>query len=105
MSVLYGSDDVLTAEASIRHCVNCATRGDACLQTRQEDFRQLAYLTILEETRTTIPHIQVKRVHHVHQIPGVYQTLVTTPAGAEISHVPTGRCVHVKHRCRNAPRL
>ena len=43
-------DDVLTAEASIRHCVACATRGDACLQTRQDDFRQLAYLTILEET-------------------------------------------------------
>ena len=43
-------DDVLTAEASIRHCVACATRGDACLQARQEDFRQLAYLTILEET-------------------------------------------------------
>ncbi|MDE0397735.1 MAG: sigma-70 family RNA polymerase sigma factor [Candidatus Poribacteria bacterium] len=43
-------DDVLTAEASIAHCVACATRGDACLQTRQEDFRQLAYLTILEET-------------------------------------------------------
>lgn len=43
-------DDVLTAEASIVHCVACATRGDACLQTRQEDFRQLAYLTILEET-------------------------------------------------------
>ena len=42
-------DDVLTAEASIGHCVKCATRGDACLQTRQEDFRQLAYLTILEE--------------------------------------------------------
>ena len=43
-------DDVLTAEASIAHCVACATRGDACLQTHQEDFRQLAYLTILEET-------------------------------------------------------
>ena len=42
-------DDVLTAEASINHCVACATRGDACLQTRQEDFRQPAYLTILEE--------------------------------------------------------
>ena len=43
-------DDVLTAEASIGHCVACATQGDACLQTRQDDFRQLAYLTILEET-------------------------------------------------------
>ena len=43
-------DDVLTAEASIGHCVACATRRDACLQTRQEDFRQLAYLTILEES-------------------------------------------------------
>ena len=43
-------DDVLTAEASIRQCVGCATRGDACLEARRDDFRQLAYLTILEET-------------------------------------------------------
>ena len=44
------AEDILTAEASIHHCVKCATRGDACLKTRREDFRQLAYLTILEET-------------------------------------------------------
>ena len=43
-------DDVLTAEASICQCVGCATRGDTCLQARRDDFRQLAYLTILEET-------------------------------------------------------
>ena len=43
-------DDVLTAEASICQCVTCATRGDAELQGRKADFRQLAYLTILEET-------------------------------------------------------
>ena len=42
--------DPLTADASIRQCVACATRGDACLQARRDDFRQLAYLTILEET-------------------------------------------------------
>lgn len=43
------AEDVLTAEASIRQCVSCATRGDACLEARRDDFRQLAYLTILEE--------------------------------------------------------
>jgi RNA polymerase sigma factor (sigma-70 family) len=42
--------DPLTADASICQCVGCATRGDACLQARRDDFRQLAYLTILEET-------------------------------------------------------
>ena len=42
--------DPLTADASIYQCVACATRGDACLQARRDDFRQLAYLTILEET-------------------------------------------------------
>jgi RNA polymerase sigma factor (sigma-70 family) len=42
--------DPLTADASICQCVACATRGDACLQARRDDFRQLAYLTILEET-------------------------------------------------------
>ena len=31
-------DDVLTAEASIKHCVACATRRDACLQAHREDF-------------------------------------------------------------------
>ena len=39
----------LTADASIYQCVACATQGDACLQARRDDFRQLAYLTILEE--------------------------------------------------------
>ncbi|MYB92369.1 sigma-70 family RNA polymerase sigma factor [Candidatus Poribacteria bacterium] len=48
-------NDILTAETSIGHCVACATRGDACLQTRQDDFRQLAYLTILEETPKYAP--------------------------------------------------
>ena len=55
-------DDVLTAEASIRQCVSCATQGDACLQARRDDFRQLAYLTILEETPKYDPHIPVARV-------------------------------------------
>ena len=41
--------DPLTADASIYQCVACATQGDACLQARRDDFRQLAYLTILEE--------------------------------------------------------
>ena len=44
------ADDVLTAETSIHQCVTCATRGHAELQHRRDDFRQLAYLTILEET-------------------------------------------------------
>ena len=43
-------EDVLTAEASIYQCVACATCGDARLEARRDDFRQLAYLTILEET-------------------------------------------------------
>ena len=44
------ADDVLTAEASICQCVACATRGHPELQRRRDDFRQIAYLTILEET-------------------------------------------------------
>lgn len=44
------ADDVLTAEASICQCVSCATRGCPELQRRRDDFRQIAYLTILEET-------------------------------------------------------
>ena len=49
-------EDPLTAEASIRKCVECATRGDTCLQARRDDFRQLAYLTILEETPNYDPN-------------------------------------------------
>ena len=40
----------LSAEASICHCVTCVTRGNARLESLQEDFKQTAYLTILEET-------------------------------------------------------
>ena len=39
------ANDLLSAEASICQCVACATRGDACLEARRDDFRQLAYLT------------------------------------------------------------
>ncbi len=39
----------LSAETSIQHCVRCATRGDCRLEGMRDDFRQIAYLTILEE--------------------------------------------------------
>lgn len=39
----------LSAETSIRHCVRCATLGDCRLEAMRDDFRQIAYLTILEE--------------------------------------------------------
>ena len=42
--------NVLTAEASICQCVACATCGHPELEARRDDFRQVAYLTILEET-------------------------------------------------------
>ena len=39
----------LSAETSINKCVQCATRGDCRLQGMRDDFRQIAYLTILED--------------------------------------------------------
>ena len=39
----------LSAEASVNQCVQCATCGHSRLQGMRDDFRQLAYLTILEE--------------------------------------------------------
>ena len=39
----------LSAETSIKHCVRCATCGHQHLQGMRDDFRQIAYLTILEE--------------------------------------------------------
>jgi len=42
--------DPLSAVPSVRRCVCCLTRGDPRLQSLQEDFKQTAYLTILEQT-------------------------------------------------------
>ena len=39
----------LSAETSIKQCVRCATCGHSRLQGMRDDFRQLAYLTILED--------------------------------------------------------
>ena len=39
----------LSAENSIQQCVRCATHGHCHLQGMREDFRQIAYLTILED--------------------------------------------------------
>lgn len=39
----------LSAEKSIEQCVRCATRGHCRLQGIHDDFRQIAYLTILED--------------------------------------------------------
>lgn len=42
-------NDPLSAESSVDHCVRCATSNDTRLEGMREDFRQIAYLTILEE--------------------------------------------------------
>jgi len=42
-------EDLLSAEASIAHCVVCVTSGNERLESLREDFRQIAYMTILEE--------------------------------------------------------
>lgn len=42
-------DNPLSAEASVNQCVQCATCGNARLKGMRDDFRQLAYLTIMEE--------------------------------------------------------
>ena len=42
-------DNPLSAEGSVNQCVRCVTCGHARLEGMSEDFRQLAFLTILEE--------------------------------------------------------
>lgn len=42
--------DPLTADQSIRRCVECATHGCQGLQHTKADLHQIAYLTILENT-------------------------------------------------------
>lgn len=44
------ADDPLSADSSIHQCVRCVTRDHSRFLGMHEDFRQLAYLTILEET-------------------------------------------------------
>ena len=41
--------DPLSAETSVNHCVQCVTCDHPRLKGLRDDFRQLAYLTILEE--------------------------------------------------------
>lgn len=43
-------NEPLSAETSIDHCVTCVCRNDAHLLSHSEDLRQIAFLTILEET-------------------------------------------------------
>lgn len=39
-----------SAESSIDHCVNCVKRNKTQLESFEEDLRQIAFLTVLEET-------------------------------------------------------
>ena len=43
-------DNPLSAAPSIHQCVRCVSRGHPRLEGMREDLRQIAYLTILEET-------------------------------------------------------
>lgn len=42
--------DPLSAEPSINKCISCACGSNTHLRSQNEDLRQIAYLTILEET-------------------------------------------------------
>ena len=43
-------NDPLSATDSIEHCVSCVTCGHSQLEGMREDFRQTAFVTVLEET-------------------------------------------------------
>lgn len=49
-------ENALTAEPSIHQCVTCASRNSARLSQHYDDLRQIAFLTILEETPNYDPH-------------------------------------------------
>ena len=42
--------DPLSAKSSIDHCVNCVKENKADLESITEDLRQIAFLTVMEET-------------------------------------------------------
>ena len=43
-------NEPISAKASIDHCVSCVCRNNAYLKSHYDDLRQIAFLTILEET-------------------------------------------------------
>ena len=43
-------DDPLSAKASVHQCVSCAVQNNAQMLSHNEDLRQIAFLTIIEET-------------------------------------------------------
>lgn len=43
-------DDPLSATASVHQCVSCAVQNNAQMLSHNEDLRQIAFLTIIEET-------------------------------------------------------
>ncbi len=49
-------NDLLSAAVSIDHCVSCVCRNNAYLKSHYEDLRQIAFLTILEETPNYDPN-------------------------------------------------
>ena len=44
------AQDPLSAKSSIDHCVNCVKESKADLESITEDLRQIAFLTVMEET-------------------------------------------------------
>ena len=49
-------NEPLSAETSIDHCVSCVCRNNAYLKSHYDDLRQIAFLTILEETSNYDPN-------------------------------------------------
>lgn len=49
-------NEPLSAITSIDHCVSCVCRNNAYLKSHYEDLRQIAFLTILEETPNYDPN-------------------------------------------------
>ncbi len=49
-------NEPLSAETSIDHCVSCVCRNNAYLKSHYEDLRQIAFVTILEETPNYDPN-------------------------------------------------
>lgn len=49
-------NEPLSAKASIDHCVSCVCSNNAYLKSHYDDLRQIAFLTILEETPNYDPN-------------------------------------------------
>jgi len=101
------ADDPLSAEASIKHCVDAITANNHRLQTLKQDFFQSAYLTLLESLPQYDPNHK-SGASLVTFIKARVCTRLWTERTKELAYIPFSHaedtdCSGCEHRCGQNP--